>query len=67
MFVCLLGFVLRLNYMTVSQASVVFRDAVASSVKDFPTTCSGQNAHTCLRPRVQKNYIPTVLKLHLAL
>lgn len=35
--------------MISSQAAAVFYDAVALSVKDFPTTLNGQTAHTLLR------------------
>lgn len=47
-FFCFFVF-LRLNYMIISQAAAVFYDAVALSVKDFPTTLNGQTAHTFLR------------------
>lgn len=35
--------------MNVSQSAAVFYDAVAPCVKDFPTTCIGQNALSLLR------------------
>lgn len=35
--------------MIVSQAAAVFYDAVAPSVKDFPTTLNDHTAHTLLR------------------
>lgn len=48
---CLFGFsgLFWFFFMNISQSAAVFYDAVAPSVKDFPTTCLGQNALALLR------------------
>lgn len=35
--------------MIISEAAAVFYDAVACSMKDFPTTCNDRNVHILLR------------------
>lgn len=35
--------------MNISQSAAVFHDDAAPSMKDFPTTCIGQNALALLR------------------